>query len=516
MITGQLKRDIDKLWLEFWQGGITNPLTVIEQITFLMFIRLLDIQETADERRTARNPKYQFKHRFRENEQELRWKNLKQYGSIDELLPLVRDRVFKHIRELAAPNAGQGNSADNERTFASLMKDAQLMIVKPSLLAKAIAMIDELPLTEGDRKGDVYEYLLSKLTTAGINGQFRTPRHIIDLMVEMLDPQPSETIADPACGTGGFLVQSMEYLRRKYTSQEGKLVERDPETGKDVVTYTGDKLSPDEWTHIQKRMFHGLDFDATMLRLAAMNLMLHGVEDAGIRYGDTLSSNYAETSRYDVILANPPFKGSLDFEDTNKTLLSVVKTKKTELLFVALILRMLKPGGRAAVIVPDGVLFSSSTAHRELRTKLIDENQLEAIISLPSGVFKPYAGVSTGVLVFSKGGETKDVLFVDVQADGYSLDDKRELIDENDLPLAADAWAKVRRGEGNFSDRTAKAFTVGAEEIRDNGHDLSIGRYKEARYEEEEFDPPRVILKRMQKLEADIQKDLTKLEELLG
>lgn len=516
MITGQLKRDIDKLWLEFWQGGITNPLTVIEQITFLMFIRLLDIQETADERRAARNPRYQFKRRFKESEQELRWKNLKQYGSIDELLPLVRDKVFKHIRDLAAPNTTKESGADNERTFASLMKDAQLMIVKPSLLSKAIEMIDKLPLTEGDRKGDVYEYLLSKLTTAGINGQFRTPRHIIDLMVQMLDPQPSGTIADPACGTGGFLVQSMEYLRRKYTSEKGKLKEPDPETGKELVTYTGDELTAEEWAHIQKQMFHGLDFDATMLRLAAMNLMLHGVEDAGIRYGDTLSSNYSEAGRYDVILANPPFKGSLDFEDTNKTLLSVVKTKKTELLFIALILRMLKDGGRAAVIVPDGVLFGSSTAHRELRTKLVDKNQLEAVISLPSGVFKPYAGVSTGILVFSKGGETKDVLFVDVQADGYSLDDKREPVDDNDLPLATDAWTNSRSGNGSFSDRGAKAFCVGAKELRDNSYDLSIGRYKVSRYEEEKFDPPKVILKRMQKLEADIQKGLADLEGMLG
>ena len=515
MITGQLKRDIDKLWLEFWQGGITNPLTVIEQITFLMFIRLLDIQETADERRAVRSPKYQFKRRFKEGEQELRWKNLKQYGSIDELLPLVRDKVFKHIRDLATPNASQSNGADTERTFASLMKDAQLMIVKPSLLAKAIAMIDELPLTEGDRKGDVYEYLLSKLTTAGINGQFRTPRHIIDLMVEMLDPQPSETVADPACGTGGFLVQTMEYLRRKHTSKAGRLIENDPTTGEEIVTYTGDKLSAEQWAHIQKQMFHGLDFDATMLRLAAMNLMLHGVEDAGIRYGDTLSSNYSEGGRYDVILANPPFKGSLDFDDTNKTLLSVVKTKKTELLFIALILRMLKPGGRAAVIVPDGVLFGSSTAHRELRTKLIDENQLEAVVSLPSGVFKPYAGVSTGILIFSKGGQTKDVLFVDVQADGYSLDDKREPVQEDDLPLAAKAWAKFCSSKGDFGDRATKAFAVGAKALRDSGYDLSIGRYKVTRYEEEKFDPPKVILKRMHQLEADIQKDLKELEEML-
>lgn len=515
MITGQLKRDIDKLWLEFWQGGITNPLTVIEQITFLMFARLLDIQETADERRSART-KQPFRRRFKESEQELRWKNLKQYGSIDDLLPLVRDKVFKHFRELAAPNAAQSNGGDNERTFAGLMKDAQLMIVKPSLLAKAIEMLDKLPLTEGDRKGDVYEYLLSKLTTAGINGQFRTPRHIIDLMVEMVDPRPEETIADPSCGTGGFLVQSMEYLRRRYTSKTGKLIDANPETGRDLTTYTGDLLTAEQWAHIQNDMFHGLDFDATMLRLASMNLMLHGVEDAGIRYGDTLSSNYVEKDRYDIVLANPPFKGSLDFEGTNKTLLSVVKTKKTELLFVALILRMLKAGGRAAVIVPDGVLFGSSTAHKQLRAKLVEENQLEAVVSLPSGAFKPYAGVSTGILVFSKGGETKDVLFVDVQADGYSLDDKREPIEQNDLPLAAEAWAKFRQGKGEFGDRTAKTFTVRAQEIRETAYDLSIGRYKDARYEEEKFDPPMVIVKRMQELEADIQKDLKELEGLLA
>jgi type I restriction enzyme M protein len=515
MITGQLKRDIDKLWLEFWQGGITNPLTVIEQITFLMFARLLDIQETVDERRFART-KQPFKRRFKETEQELRWKNLRQYGSIDELLPLVRDKVFKHFRELAVSNTTENADTDNERTFASLMKDAQLMIVKPSLLAKAIAMIDELPLTEGDRKGDVYEYLLSKLTTAGINGQFRTPRHIIDLMVEMVDPQPYETVADPACGTGGFLVSAMEYLRRRHTSAAGKLIEKDESTGQDLVTYTGDELTPEQWAHIQRRMFHGLDFDATMLRLAAMNLMLHGVEDAGIRYGDTLSSNFTEAETYDVILANPPFKGALDLEDANKTLLSVVKTKKTELLFLALILRMLRPGGRAAVIVPDGVLFGSTTAHRTLRAKLVDENQLEAVVSLPSGVFKPYAGVSTGVLIFSKGGTTRDVLFIDVEADGYSLDDKREPVEFDDLPSAAEAWARFRKGTGSFSDRTAKAFIVGADEIRTSGYDLSIGRYKETRYEEKDYDPPQIILKRMEDLQVNIQKDLEELRGILG
>jgi type I restriction enzyme M protein len=295
----------------------------------------------------------------------------------------------------------------------------------------------------------------------------------------------------------------------------GTLSERDEFTGQDFIIYTGDKLSPDRWNHIKKRMFHGFDFDVTMLRLAAMNMMLHGVEDAGIRYRDTLSSNFNESEAYDVILANPPFKGSLDFDDTNKTLLSIVKTKKTELLFVALILRMLKPGGRAAVIVPDGVLFGSSTAHRELRVKLVEENQLEAVVSLPSGVFKPYAGVSTGILVFSKGGKTNDVLFVDVEADGRSLDDKRDPVDENDLPFAGDSWAQFRTQKGHFDDRTAKSFTINAQEVRNNAYDLSIGRYKEIGYAEQKYEPPQVILERMLRLEAGIQKDLKELEGML-
>jgi type I restriction enzyme M protein len=259
-------------------------------------------------------------------------------------------------------------------------------------------------------------------------------------MVAMLDPQPSQTIADPACGTGGFLVRTMDYLLKAHTSPSGII--REESDGELFETWTGDKLSDGDWHHIQTRMFHGFDFDTTMLRLAAMNLMLHGVEDAGIRYQDTLGSGFTESERYDLVFANPPFKGSLDFEDTSKTLLTKVRTKKTELLFVALILRLLMPGGRAAVIVPDGVLFGSSTAHQGLRRYLIDENQLEAVISLPSGVFKPYAGVSTGILVFAKGGRTDDVFFFDIRADGYSLDDKREPVVANDLPKALDAWKR--------------------------------------------------------------------------
>jgi type I restriction enzyme M protein len=511
VITGKLKRDIDRLWTEFWTGGITNPLTVIEQITFLMFARLLDIQETADERRAQRTGR-PFKCRFAEGDQDLRWRNLKQEADVDALLVRVRDRLFPHFRRLAGVDAEE---KDAERTFAGLMKDAQLLIQKPSLLQKAVEMIDALPLTSGDRKGDVYEYLLSKLTTAGINGQFRTPRHIIDLMVAMLDPQPDHIIADPACGTGGFLIRTVDYLLRSHTSPSGIL--REETDGEVYETWTGDELSGADWNHIQSGMFHGFDFDVTMLRLAAMNLMLHGVEDAGIRYQDTLSSGFTESERYDLVFANPPFKGSLDFEDTNKTLLAKARTRKTELLFVILILRLLKSGGRAAVIVPDGVLFGSSTAHLALRKHLIDENQLEAVISLPSGVFKPYAGVSTGILVFTKGGRTDNIFFFDVHADGYSLDDKRESVPDNDLPKALDAWRRWKeRGEFDGWSRSGQAFYVPAAEVRASAYDLNLGRYHEPEYNEEHYEPPKNILRRMRQLEDEIQRDLADLERMVA
>lgn len=506
MITGALKRDIDALWTEFWQGGITNPLTVIEQVTFLMFARHLDINETRDENRMRRTQK-PFKRRFDDDEQQLRWSQFRHLGA-EEMLPLVRDEVFPHFRKLST----------SESAFAEFMKDAQLMIPKPSLLVNAVNMIDKLPLTEGDTKGDLYEYLLSKLTTAGINGQFRTPRHIIKLMVELLDPQPDETVGDPSAGTGGFLVETMQYLMKEHTSEEGIIEETDPETGKSEKIYTGDLLE-DHREHMRSKMFHGFDFDATMLRIAAMNLMLHGVDDPDIRYQDTLSTGFSDkypqaaSEGFDVILANPPFKGSLDFEDVHPGLLRKVKTKKTELLFLVLILRMLKTGGRSATIVPDGVLFGSSTAHVALRRQLLDENQLEAVISLPSGVFKPYAGVSTGILVFRKGGRTDDVFFYDVKADGFSLDDKRDPIEANDLPDCLEAWKK--RDPHKDTDRTQKAFFVPAEEIRQSNYDLSIGKYQEHPYVEAPYDQPSDIINRMKQLNDEIAADLTELEGLL-
>lgn len=512
MITGELKSKIDKLWEAFWTGGITNPLTVIEQISFLMFARMLDITETRNEKKAARSGKA-FRRVFNDTQQTLRWQHFRHLGG-EQMLKLIRDEVFPHFKNVAELETEDGKK---KTTFHEYFKDAQLMIQKPSLLTLAVEMVNELPLTEGDVKGDIYEYLLSKLTTAGINGQFRTPRHIIDFMVELLDIKPGDTVCDPACGTGGFLARTMEYLLRTHSSEDGTFEE--VVDGKPVKVYSGDLLSDDQRELIRTQMFTGFDFDATMLRVAAMNLLLHGVEAPNIHYQDTLGNSFTDKfpqqaeGAFDAILANPPFKGSLDFDDVHPALLRAVKTRKTELLFVALILRMLKVGGRCAVVVPDGVLFGSSKAHQGLRQKLVDEHQLEAVLSLPSGVFKPYAGVSTGILVFTKGGRTDNVFFYDVQNDGFSLDDKRQKIADNDLPDALAAWAA--RDAGKDTDRTKKAFFVPADEIRDNKFDLSINRYKETVYEAEEYDPPKVILGRMKALEKEILADLEELEGML-
>jgi type I restriction enzyme M protein len=503
MITGPLRNQVDKLWTEFWTGGITNPLTVIEQISFLMFSRLLDIAETRAEKRASRTGKFQ-NGVFSKEQQGLRWSNFKNLAG-DQMLKRVRDEVFPHFRALG----------DSESTFAEYMGDANLLVVKPSLMVSAVNMIDALPLTEGDTKGDLYEYLLSKLTTAGINGQFRTPRHIIRLMVDLLEPKPSEVIGDPACGTAGFLVSVMQHLLEKYSSPDGVVVHDDGQK-----TYSGDLLEPYR-QHIQSAMFHGYDFDATMLRIAAMNLMLHGVESPDIHYQDALSNSFPERfarqaiDGFDVILANPPFKGSLDESDVHPSLTGKVKTKKTELLFVALILRMLKLGGRAACIVPDGVLFGSSNAHRALRKLLVEENQLEGIISMPSGVFKPYAGVSTAILIFTKGGKTDRVWFYRMESDGFSLDDKRDKVGDGlgDLPDIRKQW--LAREKAKKNDRKAKHFFVPVQEIEMNRFDLSVGRYRETDYEEAQYEPPIAIMERLRSLDEEVRREMDTLEELL-
>lgn len=512
MITGELKNRIDSLWTDFWTGGITNPLTVIEQITFLMYSRLLDMQERKEEQRASVTGK-EVASRFGEADQNCRWGNWRHLGG-SEMLPHVRDRVFPHFRRLAERSTGQGSQ------FAAFMKDAQLMIQKESLLVKAVNAVQDLPLERGEVQGDLYEYLLSKLTTAGINGQFRTPRHIIRMMVELMQPQPTDRICDPACGTAGFLIESYEYLLRQHTSPAGKhfsIVD-----GEEQITYSGDRLS-EHRKHVDTDMFHAYDFDATMLRIATMNLVMHGVAEPDVHYQDTLSQSFEERhprgskNAFDLILANPPFKGSLDEQDVAPDILRTVKTKKTELLFIGLILRMLKVGGRSATIVPDGVLFGSSKAHVQLRQHLIENNQLEAVISLPSGVFRPYAGVSTAIIIFSKGGKTEDVFFYDVKSDGFTLDDKRSKIGDGkgDLPDVQAKYLQWCQGKGDFSDRTASAFDVPVDRIRAESYDLAINRYKQQVHASQQHKNPKEILATLREIEESIQAELDSLQELL-
>ncbi|WP_296130214.1 class I SAM-dependent DNA methyltransferase [Pseudomonas sp. Ga0074129] len=527
MLTGKIRTDIDKLWEKFWTGGITNPLTVIEQISYLMFARMLDMQEDVAERKANRTGK-DFARLFPNTPegQLLRWKNFRNMSG-KELHSHLKNKVYPFFAQLGC---AEGESGEREGLghISEYMQDADLEIKNESVLTSAVEMVNDLPLTQSDVKGDIYEYLLSKLTTAGINGQFRTPRHIIDAMIELIAPQPTEVICDPSCGTAGFLARTMEYLNRVHSSPEGTFTDEDGN-----LHYSGNLLEPYR-QHINSQMFWGFDFDTTMLRVSSMNMMLHGVNGANIRYQDSLSKSIKEhyprqeQNFFDVVLANPPFKGSLDETNTNPDVLGLVKTKKTELLFVAHILRSLKLGGRAAVVVPDGVLFGSSKAHQQLRQELLDNNQLEGIVSLPSGVFKPYAGVSTAILIFTKGGSTERVWFYDLQADGYSLDDKRTPLKGeagNDLPDAITQWQKYRQMvEGNlsastintlFGDKRKKAFVVPATEIAANKYELNINRYKEVEYQQEQHEDPKVILQRLKGLEQEIMADLDELEGML-
>lgn len=518
MLTGKIRNDIDKLWEKFWTGGVTDPLTVIKQISYLIFSRMLDMQEENAERKANRTG--QSLVRLFPNTPEgqlLRWKNYRHLSGA-ELHKHLKEKVFPHFAELIDPsNDGLGLAGE-------YMREATLEIKNESVLVSAIELINELPLTQSDVKGDIYEYLLSKLSTAGINGQFRTPRHIIDFMINLVEPKPTETVCDPACGTAGFLVRTMEYLNRTHSSEAGIIKDEDGN-----LHYTGDLLAPYQ-SHINHKMFWGFDFDSTMLQVSSMNTLLHGIKGANICYQDTLNKSikehfpYQEKDFFDVILANPPFKGSLDETNTNPDVLNLVKTKKTELLFVAHILRALKIGGRAGVIVPDGVLFGSSKAHQQLRKYLIEQNQLEAVISLPSGVFKPYAGVSTAILLFSKGGNTEKVWFYDIQADGYSLDDKRSPIEQNDLPTAEKAWQRyveLQKAdnqpaiEAEFGGKTQACFCVNVQDIAANGYDLSLNRYKEVVYQAQTFEDPKVILGRIEALENEIQAGLKALREMV-
>lgn len=506
MITGEIKSQVDQLWDAFWTGGISNPLSVVEQITYLLFMKRLDDLHTLRERKANRIGQAIEKPIFGPEQEHLRWSRFKQLDA-QSMFERVSQEVFPFIK-------GLHQSTDS--AFSSFMKDAAFLIPKPSLLQRVVDMIDAIPMHDRDTKGDLYEYLLAQLTTSGKNGQFRTPRHIIQMMVEMMRPTPQDTICDPSCGTAGFLVGAEEYLRQKH-----------PEILHDSALKA----------HFDSDMFHGFDFDASMLRIAAMNLTLHGIEHPQIVARDSLSKGGEDVAEaFSLVLANPPFKGSLDYDEVARDLLQTVKTKKTELLFMALILRILKLGGRAAVVLPDGVLFGSSKAHVTLRKEIVDGHKLEAVISMPSGVFKPYAGVSTAILIFTKTGSggTDTVWFYDMQADGYSLDDKRSPLGEkhsdpndpeivagyktthaqNNIPDILARWQK--REDEAQRERTEQSFLVPVDEIQSNKYDLSINRYKEIVYEEVEYDPPKVILKELLALEDEIQAGLKELEGMLA
>ncbi|QTL97776.1 N-6 DNA methylase [Iocasia frigidifontis] len=483
MITGELKNKVDKIWEIFWTGGITNPLSVIEQFTYLLFIKGLDDKQN-DLEQNASVIGIEAKEIFKEDEQDLRWKNFKQLAA-KEMYNLVSKKVFPFIKNL---------HGDKDSAFSRYMDDAIFMIPTPQMLEKIVTNIDTLPMEERDAKGDLYEYLLSKVATSGTNGQFRTPRHIIKMMVELVNPTPSDIIVDPAAGTAGFLVAAGEYLQKN---------------NQDL--FTVQELNQ----HYHNNMFHGYDMDRTMLRIGAMNMMLHGVESPHIEYQDSLSDQNKDEEKYTLLLANPPFKGSLDYESVSADLLKVTKTKKTELLFLTLMLRMLKKGGRCATIVPDGVLFGSSRAHKAIRKEIVENHHLHAVISMPSGVFKPYAGVSTAILVFTKtgAGGTDKVWFYDMKADGYSLDDKRQPIEDSDI----DDIIKRYHARENEEDRerTEQSFLVSKDEIKENNYDLSITIYKEIEYEEVEYEEPQDILSKIKKLEDEIINIIDDLEGMI-
>ena len=497
-MTGELKNKIDGLWEIFWTGGITNPLEVVEQMTYLMFIRDIDSADNIRAKEAAMlglpfksifDGEVEIEGRKVEGEQ-LKWSVFHDFPA-QRMYSIIQEWVFPFIRNM---------HGDKNSVYSKYMKDANFKINTPLMLSKIVDAMDEIDammdkVQSTDVRGDVYEYLLSKIAQSGVNGQFRTPRQIIKMMVEMMAPQPNETICDPACGTSGFLVMSGEYLKENYK--------------KEVLL---DKKNRD---HFMNDMFYGFDTDGTMLRIGAMNMMTHGIENPCIEYRDSLSDQNPDRDKYSLILANPPFKGSLDAEIVSTDLLKVCKTKKTELLFLALFIRMLKIGGKCACIVPDGVLFGSSNAHKAIRKEIVENQKLEAVISMPSGVFKPYAGVSTGILIFTKTnhGGTDNVWFYDMTADGKSLDDKRTPIADNDIP---DIIARFKKLDGEKDrKRTDKSFMVPKSEIIEKDYDLSINKYKEVEYVPVEYPPTSEILDEIEKLNEQIMEETRVLRELL-
>lgn len=497
MITGELKNKIDSLWEIFWTGGLTNPLDVIEQMTYLMFIRDLDDADNIRAKESVMlGLPYQsiFADEVRIDDRKIEGRQLKWSVFHDfpaeQMYTTMQNYVFPFIKNL---------HDDKNSAYSKYMDDAIFKLPTPLMLDKVVNAMDDIyelmdQMHESDTKGDVYEYLLGKLQQSGVNGQFRTPRHIIRMMVDLMKPTPEDMICDPAFGTAGFLVEAAEYLRKNH---------------KQLL------LDRKQKDHYLNHMFHGFDMDRTMLRIGAMNMMTHGITNPYIEYRDSLSDQNPDKEKYSLILANPPFKGSLDYDIVSADLLKICKTKKTELLFLTLFLRMLRIGGRCACIVPDGVLFGSSKAHKAIRKELVEANRLEAVISMPSGVFKPYAGVSTAVLIFTKTGHggTEQVWFYDMKADGLSLDDKRTPVQENDIP---DIVARFHNLEAEADrKRTEQSFFVSKQEIADNGYDLSINKYKEIEYVPVEYPPTEEIMAQLHEFEMEIAAGLAELAEML-
>ena len=485
MITGELRNKIDGIWDIFWSSGMTNPLTVIEQITYLMFIKILDDNELRKEANAAAFEMPVVDPIFDKDHQNCRWSNFRHYDA---------DAMFSNMTEKVFPFIKNGLNAGKDTAFARYMKDALFLVPTARVLVKVVDALDSLDLNNKDIMGDVYEYLLSQIAQSGTNGQFRTPRHIIKMMVELMKPTLEDTICDPAMGSAGFICAAAQYISEHYA--------------KELMQKAAKQ-------HYTTTMFTGFDTDQTMLRIGAMNMMLHGVEAPNITWMDSLSEDNTHREEYSLIMANPPFTGSLDKETVSKDLLAIAPTKKTELLFLALFLKALKVGGRCASIVPDGVLFGSSKAHKALRQEIVEFNRLEAIISMPSGVFKPYAGVSTAILIFTKTGQggTDKVWFYDMKADGFSLDDKRSVIDANDIPDIIARFHDLTAEESR--ERTEQSFFVSKQEIVDNDYDLSINKYKKTEYVAVEYPPTSEILDELDRLNAQIEEETKVLRKLL-
>ena len=507
MVTGAIKNKVDKIWEDIWAGGITNPLTVIEQLSYLMFIRSLDEKELENEEMEAMSGE-SVRKIFPQTPagQSMRWSKFKNNDPRD-IYAIMTQRVFPALKAMKGGQLPdfdekgeiielEDQPGEENTAFARYMANANFLIPTPQILQKVITGLDDLyehDIADLDMQGDLYEYMLGKLSSAGQNGQFRTPKHIREMMVALLQPTPDDSICDPACGTAGFLISSAEYIRAHYE----------------------DTMTPAQWERFAGETFTGFDTDTTMLRLSAMNLMLHSITNPNIDYKDSVSKQNDLSNQFTMCLANPPFKGSVDAESINDNLKAVTNTKKTELLFLALFLRMLKPGGQCACIVPDGVLFGSSKAHQSIRKELVENHQLRAVISMPSGVFKPYAGVSTAVLVFTKtgAGGTDKVWFYDMKADGFSLDDKRSEIGDNDIPDIIERFHHLDQEEGR--ERTEQSFFVPKQEIVDNGYDLSINKYKKTEYVAIEYPPTSEILDKLDQLEAEIRGGLKELRGMV-